>query len=332
MKGLGGGHLIQIPPSAITTWGSAVVFVNVLVTRLGVPLPIIPVLLFAGSAIAAGLLAFSHVLFAAVVAALIGDFAWFSAGRIYGARLTDFFSRRSLSADASIRTTRNLFERFGIGIVAVAKFVPGLALITPPLMGTTMISPVKFVAWDAAGTVAWASFWLLGGALFEQQLAMLLMILRPYGASILDVLAAAALVYLIYRYLLRWRIRRWLRRRVVTARKLNVMMRSGSPPLIIDARKHADRDEQGVRIPGAKLLDPDSPGSIDTSLRSSVIVVYCSRSNDATARRVCRRLRGKGFVNVRALYGGLDEWVRRGYAVEPLPPDFDAMDLSMVRP
>ncbi|MDP9155156.1 MAG: VTT domain-containing protein [Pseudomonadota bacterium] len=323
--------MIQIPPSAITTWGSAVVFVNVLVTRLGVPLPIIPVLLFAGSAIAAGLLAFSHVLLAAVVAALIGDFAWFSAGRIYGARLTDFFARRSLSVDASIRTTRSLFERFGIAIVAVAKFVPGLALITPPLMGTTVISPVRFVAWDAVGTIVWASFWLLGGALFEQQLAMLLMVLRPYGASILDVLAAAALLYLIYRFVLRWRIRRWLRRRVVTARKLDGMMKSASPPLIIDARKHADRDEQSVRIPGARLLDPDSPGSIDRSLRASAIVVYCSHSNDVTARRVCRRLRAKGFVNVRALYGGLDEWVRRGYPVEPLPLEFGEMDSSMVR-
>jgi membrane protein DedA with SNARE-associated domain/rhodanese-related sulfurtransferase len=323
--------LIQIPPSAITTWGSAVVFVNVLVTRLGVPLPIIPVLLFAGSAIAAGLLAFSHVLLAAVVAALIGDFAWFSAGRIYGARLTDFFSRRSLSVDASIRTTRNLFERFGIAIVAVAKFVPGLALITPPLMGTTMISPVRFVAWDAVGTIVWASFWLLGGALFEQQLAMLLMVLRPYGASILDVLAAAAVIYLIYRYALRMRVRRWLRRRVVTARKLDGMMKSGSPPFIIDARKHADRDEQSVRIPGARSLHPDSPGGIDISLRTSTIVVYSSRMNDVTTRRVCRRLRANGFVNVRALYGGLDEWVSRGYAVEPLPPDFDEVDLSMVR-
>ncbi|SAL43759.1 membrane-associated protein [Caballeronia sordidicola] len=330
MKVWGGGHLIQIPPSAITSWGSAVVFVNVLVTRLGVPLPIIPVLLFAGSAIAAGLLVFSHVLLAAVLAALIGDFAWFSAGRIYGARLTDFFSRRSLSVDASIRTTRNLFERFGIAIVAVAKFVPGLALITPPLMGTTMISPLKFVAWDAAGTLAWASFWLLGGALFEQQLAMLLIVLRPYGASILDVLAASALFYLIYRYVLRWRVRRWLRRRVITPRKLSELMRSNSPPVVVDARKCADRDEQGVRIPGARLLDPDFLESIDIALRAATIVVYSS-SSDVAARRVSRRLRAKGFVNVRTLYGGLDEWVRLGYAVEPLPPDFDAMGASMAR-
>lgn len=323
--------MIQIPPSAIAHWGSAAVFVNVLATRLGVPLPAIPVLLFAGSAIAAGILVFSHVLCAAVLAALIGDFVWFSAGRIYGRHLTDFLSRRSLSLDASVRTTRALFERFGVAIVAVAKFVPGLALITPPLMGTTPISPVAFVAWDAAGTLAWASFWLLGGALFERQLAMLLMLLRPYGASILDVLVGATVLYLTYRHLLRWRFRRWLRRRVVTPRKLDDMMRSHSPPLIIDARAALTRHDESYRIPGALLLDLESLDSIDTALRASMIVVYCSCPSDRTAWKVCRRLRGKGFSNVRALYGGLDEWVRRGYAVEPLPPDMSAFEASMAR-
>src|ERR1700722_13617659 len=109
----GGEYLIQIPPSAIENWGSAAVFTNVLATRLGVPLPAIPVLIFAGSAIAGGSLVFSHVLFAAVVAALLGDSVWFSAGRIYGRRLTDFLGRMSISLDASVRTTRALFERFG---------------------------------------------------------------------------------------------------------------------------------------------------------------------------------------------------------------------------
>jgi len=95
------------------------VFANVLVTRLGAPLPAIPVLVFAGSAIAGGSLVFSHVLCAAVLAALIGDCVWFSAGRIYGRRLTHILGRMSLSLDASVRTARALFERFGVPIVAV---------------------------------------------------------------------------------------------------------------------------------------------------------------------------------------------------------------------
>lgn len=323
--------MIQIPPSAIENWGSAAVFANVLLTRLGVPLPAIPVLVFAGSAIAGGSLVFSHVLCAAVVAALIGDGVWFSAGRIYGRRLTDVFGRMSLSLDASIRTTRALFERFGVAIVALSKFVPGLALITPPLMGTTLIAPAVFVAWDALGTVAWAAFWLLGGALFERQLGLLLSVLRPHGASILDVLFTAAIIYLAYRYLLRWRFRKWLSRRIVSPERLDRMMRSSTPPLILDGRPPSVRRDESYRIPGAVLLDVKSLETTDADLSASNIVVYGMYSNDAIVRKVRKQLLGKHVVNVRILYGGLDEWVRRGYAVEPLPPELNIFTASMAR-
>jgi membrane protein DedA with SNARE-associated domain len=327
----GGEYLIQIPPSAIENWGSAAVFANVLATRLGVPLPAIPVLVFAGSAIAGGSLVFSHVLCAAVIAALLGDATWFAAGRIYGRRLTDSLGRISLSLDASIRTTRTLFERYGVAIVAVSKFVPGLALITPPLMGTTLIAPAVFVAWDTFGSVAWASFWLLGGALFERQLGMLLGVLRPHGASILDVLFIAAVFYLTYRFLLRWRLRKWLSRRVLSPDRLDRMMRSSSPPLILDARLDSVRRDESYRIPGALLLDVESLESMDADLSASNIVVYGMYPNDSIARKVRKRLLRKNVVNVRILYGGLEEWVRRGYAVEPLPPQFNMFAASMAR-
>jgi membrane protein DedA with SNARE-associated domain len=289
------------------------------------------VLVFAGSAIAGGSLVFSHVLCAAVVAALIGDGVWFSAGRIYGRRLTDVFGRMSLSLDASIRTTRALLERFGVAIVALSKFVPGLALITPPLMGTTLIAPAVFVAWDALGTVAWAAFWLLGGALFERQLGLLLSVLRPHGASILDVLFTAAIIYLAYRYLLRWRFRKWLSRRIVSPERLDRMMRSSTPPLILDGRPPSVRRDESYRIPGAVLLDVKSLETTDADLSASNIVVYGMYSNDAIVRKVRKQLLGKHVVNVRILYGGLDEWVRRGYAVEPLPPELNIFTASMAR-
>jgi len=136
--------LIQIPPSAIVQWGSAAVFANVLLTRLGVPLPSAPLLVFAGSAVASGRLSFAHVLFAALCGALLGDSVWFSAGRIYGRRLVAALSRRSYAVDSGMRTTGELFERHGAPIVAVSKFVPGLGLVTPPLMGTTQIAVLAF--------------------------------------------------------------------------------------------------------------------------------------------------------------------------------------------
>jgi membrane protein DedA with SNARE-associated domain len=96
-----------------------------------------------------------------------------------------------------------LFERHGAPIVAVSKFVPGLGLVTPPLMGTTQIAVLAFFFWDTAGIVAWASFWLLGGALFEHQLHLAVLALESHGATVVDVLVAAALLYCIYRLMRR---------------------------------------------------------------------------------------------------------------------------------
>ena len=195
--------MIEIPPSAIVQWGGAAVFANVLLTRLGVPLPSAPLLVFAGSAVASGRLSFTHVLFAAMCGALLGDSVWFSAGRIYGRRLVAAMSRRSYTVDNGMRTAGELFERHGVPIVAISKFVPGLGLVTPPLMGTTQIAALAFFCWDAAGIVAWASFWLLGGALFERQLHRAMLALESHGATVVDLLVAVAVVYCAYRLMRR---------------------------------------------------------------------------------------------------------------------------------
>lgn len=196
--------MIQIPPSAIVEWGGAAVFVNVLLTRLGVPLPSAPLLVFAGSLAANGRLSFAHVLLAAVCAALLGDSVWFSAGRIYGRRLVAALSRRSYAVDTGMRTTGELFERHDAPIVAISKFVPGLGFVAPPLMGTTRIAVLAFLCWDTAGIVAWAAFWLLGGALFERPLHLAVLALQSHGATMIDLLAAVALVYCVCR-LAMWR-------------------------------------------------------------------------------------------------------------------------------
>jgi membrane protein DedA with SNARE-associated domain len=195
--------LIQIPPSAIVQWGGAAVFANVLLTRLGVPVPSAPLLVFAGSVVATGRLSFAHVLLAALCGALLGDSVWFAAGRVYGRRLVAALSRRSYAVDNGMRTAGDLFERHGAPIVALSKFVPGLGLVTPPLMGTTQIAAPAFFLWDTAGIVAWASFWTLGGALFEHQLHLAVLALESHGATVVDLLAAVALLYCGYRLMRR---------------------------------------------------------------------------------------------------------------------------------
>ncbi|SEJ47328.1 VTT domain-containing protein [Paraburkholderia diazotrophica] len=310
-------QLVEFHSSAISTWGATVVFANVLLTRLGVPVPAVPVLLLAGTAIANGHLSFWHVLTAALAGALIGDGTWFLAGRLLGRRLIRALARLSAAVEVHMRKARALFVRLGPAIVSVSKFVPGLAIITPPLMGTTRVGAVIFFAWDAVGIVAWATFWLLGGAIFEHQLSLLIFEVRAHGWTIVDVLFAIAVAYLAFRLIQRWRLQQPLSLAPVSSEQLDAMMHADKPPIVLDARPAAVQAQAPQRIPGALPLDINSPGTVDAALLARDVVVYCVCADDVTAKALSQHMRSKGFTRVRALKGGLDAWERRGYAVEP---------------
>jgi membrane protein DedA with SNARE-associated domain/rhodanese-related sulfurtransferase len=317
--------LVEFPSSAVATWGGAVVFLNVLLTRLGLPIPAVPVLLFAGSAIAAGTLSFWPILCAAVLGALIGDGAWFAAGRIYGRKLIAVLGRISPAADARVDKARALFERFGVALVSISKFVPGLGLITPPLMGTTAVDTRIYALWDLASALVWANFWLLGGAAAERQLHMLLAFVKARGGTVIDILLAAALAYLLYRLYQRRRERR----RFADAASARASQATpggwrgiAPPPSILDARPPVPASETLSPIPGVLTLDPHSPEQIDGALLACSRVIYCICPDSATALEITHRMRLNGYTRIRALRGGLDAWQKRGFPVEPLPaPD-----------
>jgi membrane protein DedA with SNARE-associated domain/rhodanese-related sulfurtransferase len=312
--------LVEFPSSAVSTWGSAAVFLNVLLTRLGVPIPAVPMLLFAGSAIAAGTLSFWPILGAAVCGALIGDGTWFTAGRLYGRKLLAALSRLSPAADSRVDKARFLFERFGVPLVSISKFVPGLALITPPLMGSTAVDARIYAAWDLASVLAWATFWLLGGAAAERQLHMLLGFVRARGGTVIDILLAAALVYLAFRLQQRRRERRRFEDTASTVASSTAVggWRRIAPPKVLDARPQAPALEAPCRIPGALAFDPLSPEQVDGALQAYDMVIYCVCPDSATAVEITQRMRHNGYTRIRALRGGLDAWQRRGFPVEPL--------------
>ncbi|OAJ59877.1 cytochrome P460 [Paraburkholderia ginsengiterrae] len=314
--------MIVFPSSAVSAWGSAFVFVNVLLTRLGVPIPAVPVLLFAGSAIASGTLPFWPTLGAAAAGALIGDGTWFTAGRLYGRKLIAAFGRLSPAIDSKVDKARALFERFGVPLVSISKFVPGLGLITPPLMGATAVDVRIYAVWDLAGVLAWATFWLLGGAAAERELHMLLDFVRARGGTVIDILAAATLVYLVFRLQQRRRDRRRLAdaTRAEAARTTALGWPRLAPPKVLDARPQAPVFEAPHRIPGALTLNPDSPEQIDGALRAHDTVIYCVCPDSATAVEMTQHMREHGYTRIRALRGGLDAWQRRGFPVEPPTP------------
>jgi membrane protein DedA with SNARE-associated domain/rhodanese-related sulfurtransferase len=310
---------IAIPPS-LGVWA---VFMSVLITQLGMPIPAAPMLILGGTMAAMGQTSYASVICAAVAATLIADSLWFFTGRAYGRRLLNYLVRFSLSLDTTVRLARNTYERHGAPILTLAKFLPGLGLISAPLLGTTAINVGVFLLWDFVGALLWASVWVIGGAALHDQIVQLILMVRHNGGTIIDAFAVIFVVVLLYRWVRRWQFRRWLADVRISPDQLDELMKSNDPPLIFDARPASVRARESHRIAGAQALDLASPDPIDPELLKRPIVVYCVCPNEATAKRIVSQLHRKNIHQVKALKGGLDAWEKRGYPVEPLPPDFD---------
>ncbi|MCW0098775.1 cytochrome P460, partial [Burkholderia pseudomallei] len=179
-----------------------------------------------------------------------------------------------------------------------------------------------FLFWDVAGASLWASVWLFGGAALHDEIVRLMQWVSASGGTLFDAFAAIFVTFLLYRWAMRMRFRRWLAKIRISPQQLDAMLKSAAPPVVFDARPRAVREKEAYRIAGAYPLDLDSPDPLHPDLTTRPIVVYCVCPNEATAKRIVSQLHRKRIRHALALKGGLDAWEKQGYPVEPLPADF----------
>lgn len=301
-------------------FGLTAIFANVLLNQLGLPVPVIPTLIFAGALANDGRLSGGGLFATAVVACAIGDTAWYLSGRWYGNRVMKLLCRISMTPDSCVSQTQTRFERWGVNALIVAKFVPGLSLIAPPLAGATRMNFLQFTGFSALGSVAWVGVYVAGGMLLGPQIERLLPHMHALGRVALIVIAALLGVYILFKWWQRRRFFAFLRMARITVQELYRMLDSGAAPVIVDVRSETARSLQPRRIPGALHVPVQHMEQhIQELPRDREIVLYCTCPNEASAAKVAKLLMGHGFKRVRPLYGGLDAWIAAGYAVERFP-------------
>jgi membrane protein DedA with SNARE-associated domain/rhodanese-related sulfurtransferase len=295
----------------------ASIFAAVLVHQLGVPVPAFALLLWAGSkALADPLLALSAFVLS-LIAGTAGNLPWFWAGRRYGHRILRLACRVTLSPDSCVRQAENTFERRGPAMLVIARFLPALETLAPPLAGALRIGTPAFLAYDAAGGALWTLAGLALGAVFHGQIEWLLDWLAQLGEGALLLIGALIAGYVAYRLLQRWLFVRSLKIARISAQELYAMISRGDKPVVLDVRTRANRRLDARRIPGALAVDLDDvERTLATILRDQEVIVYCACPNEATAAKVALQLRGHGFRHVRPLAGGIDAWVSAGLAVD----------------
>jgi membrane protein DedA with SNARE-associated domain/rhodanese-related sulfurtransferase len=301
-------------------FGITAVFINVLLSQLGVPVPVIPTLILAGAFAIDGKLSGAELCAAALAACFIGDTAWYLSGRLYGNRVMKLLCRISLTPDSCVSQTQMRFERWGGNALVVAKFVPGLSLIAPPLAGATRMRFAQFVALSAVGSGLWVGVFVAAGMLLGPQIHRLLPHLRAVGGAALIVVIALAVLYIAYKWWQRRRLFAFLRMARIGVNELYRLLDSGAAPVIVDVRSHTARLLEPRRIPGAVHVPVEEMEQHLKDLpRDHEIVLYCTCPNEASAAKVAKLLMSHGFRRVRPLYGGLDAWLAAGYAVETYP-------------
>jgi membrane protein DedA with SNARE-associated domain/rhodanese-related sulfurtransferase len=305
----------------MTQYGLLLVFFNVLVEQAGLPVPAVPTLVVAGALAASGKLPLAGVLLAALLGCVLSDLAWFWAGRRFGGGVMRTICRISLSPDSCVKQSELRFHRWGGQVLLVAKFVPGLSTVAPPLMGAMGLPARSFVWLDSLGSLLWAGLAVALGYAFAAQIDRLLTVLASAGTVALELAAALLVAYVTLKWWQRRRLLRTLRMARIGAEELHRAIASGQPPVVIDVRSPAARQLDGRVIPGALLADVRGEGLalLDVPFDREV-VIYCNCPNEVSAALAAKALMQRGYRRVRPLLGGLDAWAAAGYLFQPLPP------------
>lgn len=305
---------------AVDHYGLLLVVINVLLDQIGLPVPAAPTLILAGALAADGRLPLFSVFAWSVIACLAADCGWYLIGQKYGIRVLKTLCRISLEPDSCVSQTQGRFERWGTNSLIIAKFVPGLAIIAPPLAGAMRLGWPRFVALSTCGAVLWVGAGLAAGALFKSQIARLLEHLSEIGGMAAAAVGISLAAYIGYKWWERRRFYRMLRMARISVGELYELIRAGAPPIVIDVRSITARGLEPRRIPGALHVPlHDVAQRLKELPRDREIVLYCSCPSEASAARVAKILMNHGIKRVRPLHGGLDAWVAAGYAVEETP-------------
>jgi len=297
--------------------GAVVLFAAVFVEQIGVPLPSLLWLFAAGALVGTGKMHWYVALGASAFGSVVADLIWFYLGRRYGHRVMALLCRISLEPDTCVRRTQDVFSRYGIQGLVVAKFIPGLNTLAPPLAGNSGFGVVRFLFFDGAGSLLYVGTLILVGILFSHQLEQIIAALASLGDGALAVVAGLVALYIGYKYFQRRRLLRELRMARITADELHQKVEAGESLMILDLRPRSELEQDPAQILGALHMTMDEIDHRQKEIpRDRDIILYCSCPNEVSSARAALRLRRRGFSRVRPLLGGIDAWRERNYPTE----------------
>ena len=285
-----------------------VVFLNVLLQQIGLPVPAVPTLLLAGSLVV-GSGQFAGVLAAAIVASVLADWVWYLAGRAFGYRVLAGLCKLSINPGSCVSQTEARFVRWGLGSLVFAKFIPGFSTVAPPIAGSLRMRLPGFLLAAATGAALWAGLALGTGWLLRKEVSAAIEALDRHSGSALLLVAGVFVVWLGWKLWQKYRFRQLAAVPHITPGELLAAMETEPPPLVLDLRGHSMVAETGP-IVGATVAEHDRLlDAVGDWPKNRPIVTLCACPEDAGAIQAARQLLNEGFLFVRPLKGGYEAWL-----------------------
>ena len=295
------------------------VLIAVFANQICLPIPSLVFLMAAGALSASGEMRASMIVGSGVVGCLAADTIWFCLGRRWGSRVLRLLCRFSADPRGCSKDAHEKFGRYGLPLLCVAKFVPGLDGLMPPLASAEGVSVASFLAVDGAGSFLWSGAYVGLGCLFSRELDVAIHWVQHFGALLGIAVGAPIILYAGWRGLALLRMIRRLQVRRMSPRMLARKLKSDRKIAVLDLVEfEPESDAESVEaIPGAFSVDPSR---LRNTPRISVpddveIILYSSSGSDMVSARAALALKRIGVDKVWVLEGGLKAWRQQNFPV-----------------
>lgn len=246
--------------SLISRHGYSLTAAIVFAEAIGLPVPAALALVAAGAAFAGHMLRAPILLPVALVAMVLGDTLLFIAGRYSGWALLGFLCKVSANPETCILRSAESFYKRGKTTLVVAKFIPGVNTMGPPLAGSMKMSFRQFLQFDLMGAALYLLAYCTLGYLGRDFLKAIGSTFQMAGHAVEEVLLIGVVVYVGYRV---WLVRKNRVYRVVPRVQVQELLEKLSSKeadrvLVIDVRSHGYYDPDAARIKGSVRIEPNN--------------------------------------------------------------------------
>jgi membrane protein DedA with SNARE-associated domain len=246
--------------TAIVHHGYLALFLALLAESIGLPLPAAVALVAAGAASASGTLSAPVAWGAAMAGLLVGDNLVYLLGRYMGWALLGFLCKVSLNPESCVLRSAELFYKRGQLALLLAKFIPGLNTMAPPLAGSMRMPYPRFLCLEAAGALLYVLVYGGLGYLFHRFLhaiAMTFGVASRFGGYLAGIAVVCYLGYRVY-ILYKNRVYRVVPRVQAEELARKLASEEAAKVVLVDARSHGYYDAGAARIRGSIRLEPNN--------------------------------------------------------------------------